>query len=201
MAALLALLLALPTADAAVAAALARPGARAEVEEVRRSAGRGCQAERFEALRPVEASGQVPLRVEGRDAAGAPCQAWVYARVRVLAPALLLDRPLEAGEPLEGAVRLAEVEIRAGRAPLAALPPEACAARPLRAGHPLEPSDVREGPAPGAPVAVVVRAGEVELTAEGVVAPCERGRACAVLPSGRRVQGRYAAGRILVEAP
>jgi flagella basal body P-ring formation protein FlgA len=200
---LLAVALVAPTPDAAVAAALAAPGARAEVLAVRPSPG--CAAETFEARGAVEASGEVPLRTSGRDLRGAPCAGAAWASVRVLAPALVVARALREGESLEGAVALAEREVRAGRHPLTALPPGATATRPLRPHDALAPGDVRVGPRPGEPVAVLVRAGPLELERTGRAVPCAREaeavHACALLPGGRRVEGRLLAGRILVEAP
>lgn len=204
-AALLGLLaLAPPTAIAsrAVAGALAVAGARAELLDVRIIAGPSCPADRGEALRPVAGSGEVPLRLVGTDAGGRRCEAYGWARVRVKGDALVLSRSVAAGEPLEAAVAPGEVELRQGRPPpLASLPPGARAARALAAGAPLLPGDVREGPLPGEAITVVVRAGELELSQEGRAVPCARGRACALLPGNRRVEGRLEAGRLILEAP
>jgi hypothetical protein len=207
MLALLALLLAQPGPAAApadvagaIAAALAIPGARAEVGEIRAS-GPACAVERAEALRPVSGTGEVPVRLAGRDPAGAPCERFAWARVRVLAPALRTTRVVRAGEPIAAAVVPAEAEVRAGRAPLAALPAGALAARALRAGDSVFEEDLAHGPPPGAAVEVLVRAGAVELTQVGHAVACARGLACALLPGGRRVEGRYDGTRIIVEAP
>jgi hypothetical protein len=189
-----------PTPQAAVAAALAAPGARAEVLEVR-AAGGGCAAEGFEATGAVEASGEVALRLAGRDRRGAACTGAAWASVRVLAPALVLSRAVRAGEPLGGVVAVEEREVRAGRAPLATLPPGAVAARPLRAHEPLLAADVRVGPRPGEPVTVLVRAGPLEVERAGRALPCSRELSCALLPGGRRVEGRWERDRIVVEAP
>jgi hypothetical protein len=186
---------------AAIAAALAPQGARAEVGQVRVSSGLGCAVSHAEALRPVTASGQVPLRLTGTGPEGLPCEAFGWARVRVLAPGLLLARAVATGEPLEGAVRPGEVELRAGRAYLPSLPAGARAARALPAGAALIPSDVRAGPLPGEPIEVLVRTGALELSLTGRAVPCARGRACALLPGGRRVEGRIAGDHLLVEVP
>lgn len=197
----LALLLAAATPEAAVAAALALPGARAEVADVRAAAGRGCAPERWEAMKPVIASGAVALRLAGRDASGARCEGFAWAKVRVLAPALVALRAVRRGEPLAGAVAPGEAEVVAGRAAVAALPPGALADRALRAGAPIDAGAIRAGPLPGQPVAVVIRAGAVTLEQTGRAVACPRDRACAVLPSGRRVEGVLDGGRLLVEAP
>lgn len=206
---LLPLLLAVPapTPEAAIAAALAKPGARVEVLALRTSSG-GCEAERFEATGAVERSGDVAMRLAGRDRRGAACTTAAWASVRVFAPALVTARALREGEPLEPAVRVEEREVRPGRSQLATLPAGATAARALRPLEALAPADVRTGPRPGEDVVVLVRAGSVELERAGRALSCPRerdaataGRACALLPGGRHVEGRYRDGRILVEAP
>jgi hypothetical protein len=186
----------------AVAAALAVPRARAEVVEVQVTAGRGCPAGRAEALRPVTGSGEVPLRLLGSGPDGRVCEAFGWARVRVTRTGLVATRALAAGEPLAGAVGPAEVEVRPGQAPaICDLPGEARAAHALAAGAPLHQNDLRLGPAPGEPITVVILADGLELSREGRALPCPSGRACALLPSGRRVEGRLEAGRLVLEAP
>jgi hypothetical protein len=187
----------------AVAAALAVRGARAEVEQVRVSSGAACPMARVEALRPVTGSGEIPLRFTGTGADGRACQGFGWAKVHVLATGLVASRTVRAGEPLEDAVAPGEVELRAGRAsPLAALPPGARAARTLAAGAPVLGDDVSAGPRPGEPITVVVRiGGGLELAQAGRTLPCPRGRACALLPGGRRVEGRLEDGHLLLESP
>ncbi|HVO19369.1 MAG TPA: SAF domain-containing protein [Anaeromyxobacter sp.] len=186
----------------AVVAALALPHARAELVEVQVTAGRGCPADRAEALRPVTGSGEVPLRLLGTSPDGHPCEAYGWARVRVVRAGLVATRAVAAGETLEGAVEPAEVEVRPGHAPfLGELPGGARAARALAAGAPLSSADVREGPAPGEPITVVVLGEGLELSREGRALPCTPGRGCALLPGGRRVEGRLEAGRLVLETP
>lgn len=182
-------------------AAAAAPGLRAEVLDWRPAVETRCEPERAEAIRLVTASGQVPLRVEGRDPRGARCEGWGWARVRAVAPALRASRAIRAGEPLAGAVALGEAEVVAGRRAVAELPGDAVAARPIAAGAPLEAAAIRTGPPPGAPVTVVVRAGALAVAQPGRAVACGRERACAVLPSGRRVEGRVQDGALWVEAP
>lgn len=187
----------------AAAAALAVRGARVEVVEVRPTAGASCPMARVEALRPVTGSGEVPLRFTGAGPDGRACQGYGWAKVHVVADGLVVGRTVRAGEPLDGAVTTGEVELRPGRAaPLTALPPGARAARTLAAGAPVLGDDVLQGPRPGEPVTVVVRvAGGLELSQDGRALPCARGRACALLPGGRRVEGRFEDGRLLLETP
>jgi flagella basal body P-ring formation protein FlgA len=192
------LLAAAPTPVGAVQAALAVPGASAEVEAVHSTSARGCDAAAWETLRAVDASGSVALRFTGRDSAGGACEGFAWASVRVRAPALVATRAIAAGEPLAGAVALSSAEVRPGRAGLTALPGAAVAARPVRAGAPLSRGDLRVGPRPGEPVTVVVRAGALELEQPARAVACPG--ACALLPGGRRVEGRFEDGHILVEA-
>lgn len=201
LAALLPLLLsAAATPHGAVSATLP-PGARAEVAAPQVSSGRDCAPAAWEALRPATSSGQAALRFSGSDAAGRPCEGFAWARVTVLAPSPVATRPLEDGDPLEGAVAWELREVRPGRAPLTELPAGATAARRLPAGAVLDGGAVRSGPRSGEPVAVLIRVGALTVEQPGRALPCPRGRACAVLPSGRRVEGRLADGRILVEVP
>jgi len=190
-----------PTPDAAVRAALAPRGAEAEVRGVRTVANARCPAAEWEAMRPVDGSGQVPLRFTGRDGGGLPCEGFAWAEVRVTAPALRLARDVAPGDPLDGAVEPATAELLPARRAVAALPHGAVAARRLRAGAPLLAADLRVGPRPGDAVVVLVRAGALELEQPGRAVPCVQGRACALLPGGRRVEGRLEAGRIVVEVP
>jgi hypothetical protein len=198
----LALLLAsAPTPQGAATAALALPGAEVEVSEVRVGQGAGCAAETWEAMKPVDASGPAGLRFEGRDARGAACQGFAWARLKVTAPAVVTTRALREGEPLEDAVALSPREVRPGRRPLAELPPGAVAQRALAAGAALEAESVRVGPRVGEPVTVVLRLGALSVEQPGRAVPCARDHACALLPSGRRVEGHLVAGRLLVESP
>ncbi len=201
LSAALPLLLAASSPLEAVAGALAAPGARVELSGVRTTSGAGCAAEAWETLQAVEASGSAPLRFSGRSADGTTCQGYAWGRVRVLAPAAVTTRAVQAGEPLDGAVTTAEREVLPGRRALAAVPPGAAAASRLAAGAVLDETAVRAGPAPGAPLAVVLRAGTLSVEQAGRAVACPRGRACALLPSGRRVEGRLVDGRLLVEVP
>jgi flagella basal body P-ring formation protein FlgA len=185
----------------AIAAALAVPGARAEVRNVRITAGSACRPARAEVLRPVSGSGEIPLRLTGAGPDGRACEAFGWASVRVTATALILSRAVATGEPLQDAVTQGEIELRSGQAPLAELPAGARAARALAAGAPVLASDVRTGPAPGEPITVLVRAGGLEITQAGRALPCPRGRSCALLPGGRRVEGRFEDGRLVLEVP
>jgi hypothetical protein len=186
---------------AALTAALALPGARVELLGLDGAPPAGCAVESADVPRPVAASGRHAVRLAGATAAGARCDGWRWAEARVLAPALRTTRDLAAGERVDGAAEPVEREVRPGRAPLAALPAGATAARALRAGTILEDLHLRSGPLPGAAVAVLVRAGALAVEQPGRAVPCGRGRACALLPSGKRVEGVLDGGRLVVELP
>ncbi len=189
-------------AERTVSAALAVPGARAELLELRITTGRACPADRAEALRPVTSSGEVALRLAGTGADGRACQGYAWARIRVVASGLVVSRAVAQGELLQDAVAQGEVELRLGRPPpLTGLQAGSRAARALAAGAPLLPTDVRDGPLPGEPITVLVRTGGLELSRTGRALPCSRGHACALLPGGRRVEGRLEDGKLLLEAP
>ena len=177
------------------------PGARLEVVDYQPSLPAGCGVARADAPGPVAASGRVALRLSGTLPGGAPCDGWAWARVRVFGPALVVTRALRAGEPLAEAVAPGEREIAPGRAPLARLPAGAVAERPLASGMFVEERDLRLGPRPGEPVAVVVRLGGLLVEQPGHAVACSRGRACALMPSGRRVEGSFENGRIVVGSP
>jgi hypothetical protein len=187
---------------AALTAALALPGARVQLLAVDPSLPRGCEARAADATAPIAASGRAALRLTGAGADGSRCDGWAWARFRVLSPGLSLVRDVADGEPLApDALALAEREVRPGREPVAAVPPGATAARALRSGTVLEPQHVRAGPRPGEPVTVVVRSGALEIEQHGRAVACARGRVCALLPSGRRVEGLLDGGRLVVESP
>jgi hypothetical protein len=201
LAATLPLLLAASSPLAALAGALAVPGARVELDGVRTTIGAGCAAEAWESMKPVEASGSAALRFSGRSASGAECQGYAWGKVRVLAPTVVTARELRQGDRLDGALATEEREVLPGRRTLDAAPAGATAARRLAAGAVLDEASIRQGPAPGGPVVVVIRAGALSVEQSGRAVPCVRGRVCAVLPSGRRVEGRLEDGRLLVEVP
>jgi hypothetical protein len=200
----LALAAAAATADpvqAALDGALAVPGARAELVALRGGAPTGCRVGRAEAPAPLAASGRAAVRLSGADGAGARCEGWAWAEVRVTAPMLATTRVVREGEALEGAVALAVREVAPGRPPFTELPEGAAAARDLPAGAALHPGSVRAGPRPGEPVVAVVVAGALRVEQQARALPCRAGRACALLPSGRRVEGAWHGGRIVVEQP
>jgi hypothetical protein len=190
------------SASQAVADALAVPGAKAELLDLRISSGAACPATRAEALHAVSGSGLVPLRLVGTGPEGRPCESFGWARVRVTAAGLVLSHAVAYGEPLQGAVVPGDVELRTGRPPpLAEIPAGGRAARALAGGAPVLAGDVQEGPLPGEPITVVIRAGALEISQAGRALPCARGRCGALLPGGRRVEGKLEHGQLVLETP
>jgi hypothetical protein len=66
----------------------------------------------------------------------------------------------------------------------------------------LQPSDVAGATmASGETVKVIVMSGPLAIEVQGRAISCGAGRLCAVLPSGRHVEGHLQEGRLLVDVP
>jgi hypothetical protein len=190
-----------PPLRAAVSEALALPGARAEILELAGSLPARCTLTRAELPGPITSSGRVAVHLFGAGVPGRSCVGWAWARVRVTAPSLVTTRAVVEGDPLAAAVAVSEREVQPGKAPLSALPEGAIAARALSAGVPLDETLLRVGARPGETVAVVLQAGALSVEQQGRAIACRRGRVCALLPSGRRVEGIWHEGRIVLGSP
>lgn len=188
----------LPTAvEAALAEASALPGARVMAADYKESLPAGCVASSAVIGRAVDGSGRYPVKLSGER-----CSGWAWVKVQVWAEVPITTRAVKAGERLDGAVAYVEKEIAAGRPPIE-VGPATVAARPLPRGQWVQAAHVRGGAttAAGTPVKVVARIGALVIEQTGKTVPCGRGGACAVLPSGRHVQGRLEDGRLIVESP
>ncbi|NDC38229.1 MAG: hypothetical protein EBZ48_09280 [Proteobacteria bacterium] len=96
---------------------------------------------------------------------------------------LLRDYPAVAGRPL-----------------LQLLPQDSVAAMPLGPNVALEPAHVREKtPELGQPVTVQIKSGALVVEQEARWAACSKKMACALLPNGQRIQGRWNGQLIVVE--
>ncbi len=177
------------------------PGARVEIADFRPELVARCTVTRAELPAPLVGSGRIAVRLTGTLQDGGPCDGWGWAVVRVLAPVLVAQRAVSVGSPLVDAVTPREREILPGRTPLSRLPADAVAGRPLAAGQVLDERDLRSGPGLGDAVTVLIRLGGLRVEQVGRAVPCSRGHACAQMPSGKRVEGAWSGGRILVEAP
>lgn len=177
------------------------PGARVEIADFRPELVARCTVIRAELPAPLAGSGRIAVRLTGTLPEGGPCDGWGWAVVRVLAPVLVAHRAVPVGSPLLDAVAPGERELLPGRTPLSRLPAGAVAGRPLAAGQVLDDRDLRSGPGLGDAVTVLIRLGGLRVEQVGRAVPCSRGHACAQMPSGKRVEGTWRDGRLLVEAP
>jgi flagella basal body P-ring formation protein FlgA len=190
-----------PQVFTALEQALTFPGARIDAATEERPMGRSCTPREITVPRPVDGSGRFAVKVSGTKAGGAACEVWTWVRVRVVADVAVTRRALRPGEAIADAVTTETRELRAGQVP-ARLIPGAVAARSLPAGQLVQADGVSVPTArPGEQVKVMVVAGAlaVEQTARSI--PCTRGRSCAVLPSGKQVEGDLIDGRLVVVLP
>jgi flagella basal body P-ring formation protein FlgA len=192
----------------ALTAAATIPGARVEVESVERpraACAVGVPA-RVEVSHPVDGSARAAIKLvaASRRGAAAPCEAWSWVRFRVLARVPVAIRSVRAGDALASATRLDEREIKVGRVPAdaAAVSGGAVADRALVAGQIVEADAVRAaGPRAGEPVKIVLVSGSLAIEQMGRAVPCAKNHNCAVLPSGKHVDGTFVDGRLRVEMP
>jgi len=161
-----------------------------------RPAGRPCVAQRAEVGKPISGSGRYAVKLSG-----ARCSAWAWAEIEVLAKAYVTTRAVGEGELLEGAVSEIEKEVRPGRQP-ARVVRGARAGRALAKGQVLEAAHLESAaPEAGESIEVVVLVGDLRIVQTGRVVGCGRNKACALMPSGKHVEGQLVEGRLLVEAP
>jgi len=181
--------------------ALQAPGARTTIVGWHATLPPGCGVVRAEPLADPRRERTVGVRLLGTDVSGRPCAGWGRAEVRVAASVLVATRAVAEGEPLEGAFRTEERELAPGAVPVGRVAPQSVAARPLAAGTILEEC-LAKSPAPRAGESIPVRLvlGAVAASWRGTALACPGG-ACARLPSGRRVRGRWTGGVLEVEAP
>jgi hypothetical protein len=185
--------------SAAVESALVVPGGRLTVRSFR-TPGNGttrCTVREASVERPIEGSGRFPVRLSGRG-----CPAWGWVEVKVESTMLVTSRPVRAGESLDGAVTEVQREVRPPLRELATDVKGARASRSLARGQVVDKSDLQAaGAAPGSTVKVLVKTGSLQIAQSGRIVPCGRGRTCAVMPSGKHVEGSLVEGRLIVEAP
>jgi len=206
MAALLFALLALPAAaptsratlpsvvSEALDHALAVPGGR--IVPLGWSEARGCRVQGATVPRPITGSGRVAVKL-----AGTGCAGWGWVSLEVWATTAVTTRAVRSGERLGSALAFVEQQIRPGRAPF--VPAEgAVATRVLPAGRMLDAGDVSDSSVvAGDSVKIVVISGAVAVETQGRRVTCGNGRACAVLASGKHVEGHMDDGHLVVEVP
>ena len=195
----------LPALASALAESSTVAGARVELVALE-GASASCRTDgadvRVETSRPVDGSGRFAVKLIGHTATkGARCELWAWARLRVFASVRVARRPIRAGEALTPATIVEEREIRSGHVPMAAVD-GLTADRAIGAGQMIEEGTARApGPRAGEPIKVVIVLGALAVEQDGHVLPCSAGRTCAVLPSGKRVEGALVDGRLMVGTP
>jgi hypothetical protein len=196
------------SASAAVVAALEKaisvPGARLDGASEERGPGRGCVAREVTIPRAVDGSGRIPVKVVGTRGGGNRCEAWSWVRVRLVADVAVTRHAVRVGERLADAVAVETREIVSGHSPVtaASLSDGAVASRALVAGAVVEADDATVATArPGDVVKVMIIAGALAIEQSGRAIPCARGRSCAMLPSGKHVEGELVDGRLVVTLP
>jgi flagella basal body P-ring formation protein FlgA len=154
----------------------------------------GCRIERASLSGSVTRSARLPVKLHG-----SACMGWGWVRFEVWAPVATTQRPVRAGEPLRRVMAIQDREIKLGRPGF--VPPEgATAARDLPAGTVLGPEHVAGSAlAAGETVKVLVLNGGLVVETQGRALGCGPGKTCAVLSSGRHVEGRFQDGHLLVE--
>jgi hypothetical protein len=190
-----------PAIVAALEKAINVPGARLDQASEERSTARGCLAREVTVGRAIEGSGRVPVKVVGTRAGGARCEAWSWVRVRMVADVAVTRHAVRAGDALAEAVAIETRELLVGHPP-AVLSPGAVAARAMPANTIVDADAATVATArPGELVKVLVMAGTLAVEQSGRAVPCQRARSCAILPSGRRVEGDLIDGRLVVTLP
>ena len=122
--------------------------------------------------------------------------------MEVWAQAAVTTRAVRAGETLDSSFAVIEHEVKQGHVPY--LPPDgAVAIRSLSAGTVVSPADVGKSTVvAGDPINILVVSGVLAVEAHGRRIPCGQSRACAVLASGKHLEGRMDdSGRLIVEVP
>jgi flagella basal body P-ring formation protein FlgA len=181
--------------SAALTRALAIPGAR--IIPLSWSAPRHCRIRGASVSQPIDGSGRVAVKLVGEG-----CAAWGWVHLEIWAETAVTTRAVRAGEVLAPALAVVEKEIKPGRAPF--IPARgAVAVHAISTGSMVEPSDVSGSTVvAGDPVKIVVVAGALAVETQGRRITCGRGRACAVLPSGKHVEGEMdESGHLIVEVP
>jgi hypothetical protein len=156
--------------------------------------GRPCAADTATISRPIDGSGRFAVKLTGTG-----CSAWAWLKVDLWAQVPVTTRLVREGERLDDAVTFVDRQITAGRPPLV-LSAESVAAHPLARGQALAPTDVKRltGNA-GDSVKVLVQSGALAVETQGRIVACGRDKTCAVLASGKHVEGRLVEGRLMVE--
>ena len=175
--------------------ALVVPAGR--IVPLRWTASPQCRVASASVPRPIDGSGRVAVRVSGRG-----CSGWGWVELQVWAETSVTTRVVRAGERLASASAVVEREIRSGQLPFI-VPEDGVASHILPMGAAIGSADVsRNMVTLGDPIKVVFVAGTVAIETQGRLTNCLRTRDCAVLSSGKHVEGHIDdGGRLIVEVP
>lgn len=161
----------------------------------------GCRITHAAPTRDITGTGRVSVALDGENAHRA-CHGWAWVDVQLRGSICTTTANVASGEPLASALHREEKSLRAGEQACPAGVEQSVAGRALKRGVIIRARDVRPaGPVAGQSVDVVLHSGGVTLTQTGRTVTCGRGRTCAEFPSGRRVDGTWSAGRLMVEVP
>lgn len=190
-----------PDAGALAESALlsqAPEASRLEVGEVKVQLSSDCRIERAEAP-ALKMSGRVAVKLRGVTASNKSCSGWAWARIRLFSKAFVLARDVQRGESVSKASREEERELSSSKKFLSSIPEGSTAVRALPKGTVLDESHLKSsGPQLGRPVTVVVKTDTLTVVQQGRSAPCSKGKSCAVLPTGKRVEGDWVDGQLQV---
>ena len=190
-----------PMLEDAVQAAVTVNEARARVTVLSLRLPHGCKADSAKIERPVAASGSVTVKLQGTTKRGEACEGWVRASVSLTAPVMVTTRVVRTGESLDSATTVQWQEIRAGAQPAAPMV-GGIAARTMMSGQVVDTSSVRSNkPSAGSQVRVSIRMGALSVEQVGRLVECGNTHVCAVLPSGKRVEGALQDDRLVVMVP
>jgi len=175
--------------------ALTIPGAR--IVPLTWSAPVNCRIRNASVAHAIDGSGRVAVKFSGRG-----CTGWGWVQLEVWAETAVTTRAVRAGESLASSFAMIEQEVRPGRMPYT--PSDgAVAVRGLPSGTTIHASDVsRSTVVAGDPVKILVVSGVLAVEAQGRRIPCGQSHACAVLSSGKHLEGQMDDhGRLIVEVP
>ena len=180
----------------AVQNSLAIAGARTVAVSFTQPKSNNCEATAATIARPIEGSGRYAVKLEGNG-----CSAWAWLQLDVWAQRAGHHPPGARGRAAGiGGDDGGTADHRRAR-PGAAVA-DTAAARSIPRGQMVLASHVRAvGGGAGEAVKVLVRSGAIVIESTGRLVSCGRDRACAVLPSGKHVEGRLDEGRLLVDLP
>lgn len=185
----------------AAAAALAVPEATVKILGTTARVPDGCKVASAQLDRPLTSSGSLNVKLHGSTRRRGACDGWARVVVSVTAPVLVTTRIVRTGEALDAATTVEWREIHPGMRPAPTVM-GGIAARTLMAGQVIDVNGVRaERTNVGGSVRVSVRAGGLTVEQTGRLVSCGGGRSCAVLPSGKHVEGVMENDKLVVLAP